>query len=158
MFWFCSFPDPAIVKNLFADFRKFYYTIISYEFTSFSIFWPNQKISEKKYYKFQQHSLLTALPKQNLRMRTTYFLVLVFRHRWRVGLMKSKILTVKSFYNYPIYHLPAITEFSFFGHHNVRCDAIRSKQFLWWCHRISYSLAVIMAFRDEDNIFDQMYE
>ena len=24
VFWFYSSPDPAIVKNLFADFRKFY--------------------------------------------------------------------------------------------------------------------------------------
>ena len=39
---------------------------------------------------------------------------LVFGHRWRVGLMKSKIVKVKKFYNYLAHHLPAITEFSFF--------------------------------------------
>ena len=53
-------------------------------------------------------------------MRTTYFLVTVFGHCLSVGLMKSKIVKVKSFYNYLTNHLPAITEFSFFlGHPNV---------------------------------------
>ena len=49
-------------------------------------------------------------------MRTTYFLVLVFGHRWSVGMMKSKIIKKgKSFHSYLTHHLPAITEFSFFG-------------------------------------------
>ena len=47
-------------------------------------------------------------------MRTTYFFVLVFGHRWSIGLMKSKIVKVKSFYNYLHHHLPANTEFSSF--------------------------------------------
>ena len=38
----------------------------------------------------------------------------------RMGLIKSKIVKVKSFYNYITHHLPAITEFSIFlGHPNV---------------------------------------
>ena len=54
-------------------------------------------------------------------MHTTYFLVLVFGYRWNVGLMKSNLVKVKSFYNYLTHHLPAIIEFSILlGHPNVR--------------------------------------
>ena len=36
----------------------------------------------------------------------------IFGHNWSIGLMKSKIVEVKSFYNYLTHHLPAIREFS----------------------------------------------
>ena len=51
---------------------------------------PTKKSAKKKYYKFQRHSLLTALHKKNLLMRTTNFLVLVIGHHWKIGLMKLK--------------------------------------------------------------------
>ena len=44
------------------------------------------KISTKKIFSGIPNWLRTI--KKNLRMRTTYFLVLVFGHRWNVGLMK----------------------------------------------------------------------
>ena len=62
-------------------------------------------------------------------MGTTYFLVLVFWHRWSVGLMTSKIVKVKSFYNNLNHHLPSIAEFSIFGHTIVQYDAIKLVQF-----------------------------
>ena len=58
-FYFCSSPDTAIVKNLYVqvfgnfntqNLKKIIFHIL-----------PNQKIHNKKYYKFQWHSLLTAL-------------------------------------------------------------------------------------------------
>ena len=53
-------------------------------------------------------------------MRTTYFLVGVFGHRWNVWLMKSKIVKVKSFQNHLTYYWTPITEFSILvGHPNV---------------------------------------
>ena len=48
---------------------------------------------------------------KNLRMRTTNILVLVLGHRWNVGLMKSKIVKVKSFQNSLAYLMHTITEF-----------------------------------------------
>ena len=53
------------------------------------------KISVKKYYKFQRHSLLAALHKKKSAHAHSIFLVLVLGHRWNVGLMKSKIVKVK---------------------------------------------------------------
>ena len=45
---------------------------------------------------------------------------MVVRHRWNVGLMKSKVVKVKSYQNYLTYYLPPITEFKILvGHPNV---------------------------------------
>ena len=52
-------------------------------------------------------------------MHTTYFLVSVIGHRWNVELMKSKIVKVKSLYNFLTHHLPAITEYSIFSGHPI---------------------------------------
>ena len=56
VFEFCSSPDSAIVKNLSADFWKFYYTTILWIYIIFHIL-TQPKIHEKKYYNFQRHSL-----------------------------------------------------------------------------------------------------
>ena len=104
-------PRSSDCKKPFRGFLEILIHKISYEFTSFSIFWPNQN-PRNFFYKFQRHSLFAALVNKKLRMRTTYFLVL--GHRWNLGLMKSKIIEVKSFYNYLTHYLPAHTEFSFF--------------------------------------------
>ena len=105
------------------------------------------KIRENKYSKFQRHSLLTALHKKNLRMRTTYFLVLVFGHRWSVGLMKSKIVKVKSFYNNLIHHLLAITEFLIFlGPPNVQCTLSEGWVFIVDYIQVLYHKLTFCAF------------
>ena len=118
VFKFCSSPDPAIVKKPFHGFWKFYYKTFLMNLDNFSYFDPIKNM-QKKCYEFQRHSLLTALHEKNLRMHTMYLLVLVFGHCWSVGLMKSKIVKVKSFYNYLINHLPAITEISIFLGHPI---------------------------------------
>ena len=111
-FLFCSYPDPAIVNNLFADFWKFYYTtflINLYHFPYFELTKnPRNNIISFSSILYWLRSI------KNLRMRTTYFLVMVFGHRLSVGLMKSKIVKVKPFYYCLTDYLPAITEFSIF--------------------------------------------
>ena len=83
--WFLilSIPQSSNCKKPIRGFSKILIHNIFYEFTSFSIFWPN-KNPQKKYNKFQRHSLLTVsvLHKKNLHMETTYFFVLVFGHRY----------------------------------------------------------------------------
>ena len=64
--------------------------------------------------KLQRHFLLTALHKEICACAQRIFFVLVFWHRLSVGLMKSKILKVKSFYNYLTHHLPLSQRFQFF--------------------------------------------
>ena len=59
-------------------------------------------------------------------MRTTYFLVLDFEHRWHVGLMKSNIVKVKSFYNYLNHYFHRI--FNFLGHPIVKCTVAYTGQ------------------------------
>ena len=62
VFWFVH-PSARLEKP-FRGFSEILLHNISYEITSFSIILPNPKIREKKYYKFQRHSLLTALHKK----------------------------------------------------------------------------------------------
>ena len=77
----------------------------------FYILTQSKNPRKKKSYKFQRQSLLAALHKKICACPQRNFLVLVFGHRWKEGLMKSKIVKVKSFYNYLTHYLPAITEF-----------------------------------------------
>ena len=72
IFWICSSPDTAIVKKPFHGFSKILLYKISYEITSFCLFYPTKK-SAKKIISFSGIPILTALHKNILRMRTTYF-------------------------------------------------------------------------------------
>ena len=96
----CSSPDPAILKNLFADFRKFYYTTFLLNLHDFPYFDPTKNSTKFFFISFAGIPYWLRSIKKNLRICTMYFLVLVLRHCWRVGLMKPKIVEVKSFYNY----------------------------------------------------------
>ena len=97
-------------KKLFLGFSEILIHKISHEFTSFSIFYLTKK-STKKYLKFQQHSLLTALHKKSAYAHNEFFGFGFCASLQSVGLMKSKIVKVKSFYNHLTHHFPAITEF-----------------------------------------------
>ena len=89
---------------------------ISYEFTSFSIFCLTQKSAKKKYYKFQRHSLwLRSIKKESAHTHKVFFgFGFCALLAWSIGLMKSKIVRVKSFSNYLNHHLPPVIEFSIF--------------------------------------------
>ena len=73
MFWFYSSPDPAIVKNLFLDFRIFHYTSFFWIYIIFHIL-TQTKNPRKKHYKFQRHSLFTALnQKKSVHAHNVFF-------------------------------------------------------------------------------------
>ena len=61
-------------------------SLVKIEFTSFSIFWPNKKIREKKYYKS-----FSSIPYWLLSIKKIYACtqrIFGFGHCWSVGLMK----------------------------------------------------------------------
>ena len=70
-------PRASNCKKPYRGFSEILLNNITYKFTSFSYFDPTNK-SAIFFNNFQRHSLLTALQEKNLRMRTMYFLVLVF--------------------------------------------------------------------------------
>ena len=80
-------------KNLFPDFRKFYYTTFHMNLHHYTICY-------------------CACAQRNI-------CNLGFEHCSVEKLTKSKIVKVKLFYNYLTHHLPAITEFNFFWGHKI---------------------------------------
>ena len=57
-------PRSSNCKKPFRGFAEILIHKTTYEFRSFSIFYPTKKFAKKKYYKFQWHSLLPALIKK----------------------------------------------------------------------------------------------
>ena len=79
---------------------------------NFSIFWPNQKIREKINNYFQRHSLyFYALHYVYVSAASRQYLEFGF---WALLGRISKIVKVKSFYNYLTNHLPRSQNFQFF--------------------------------------------
>ena len=66
LLFFLSIPLSSDCKKPFRGFLEILLHNLSYEFTSFSIFWQNQKFRGKKYSKFQRHFLLTALDNKKI--------------------------------------------------------------------------------------------
>ena len=109
-FLFCSSPDPAIVQNLFADSWKFLFTkfLINLHFVPY--FDPTKKSVKKNIISFRGIPYLLRSIRKYAHAHNVFF---GFGYCWNVGLMKSKLVKVKSFYNYFIHY------FQFLGHPNV---------------------------------------
>ena len=94
VFFILFIPWSSDCKKPSGGFSEILMHKISCELHHFPYFDPTKKSAKKS---FSGIPYWLQSIKKNLRMRTMYFLVLVFRHRWSVGLMKSKIVKVKSF-------------------------------------------------------------
>ena len=99
--------DPAIVTPFYRIFRNFITQHFLWIYIIFHIL-TQQKNPRNPY---RLRSIKNSAHAHKVFLGLGFW---VFGHRWSVGLIKSKKVKVKSFYNYLSHHLPAITEFSIF--------------------------------------------